>query len=93
MLFRSRSGRVEVSWSVERNRQGLALLFDWKERGGPPPKRTHRQGFGSKLIRTVVERQLGGEVRQTFGPHGMEAQLVVPLTHERWPGQGAGNAA
>jgi PAS domain S-box-containing protein len=88
-----RSGRVDVSWSVERTRQGLTLLLDWKERGGPPPKRTHRQGFGSRLIRTVVERQLGGEVRQTLGPHGMEVQLVVPLTHERWPDQNAGNEA
>jgi PAS domain S-box-containing protein len=84
-----RSGRVEVCWSVHRTQKGLALLLDWKERDGPPPKRTRRQGFGSKLIHTVIERQLGGEVKQTFGPQGMEARLTIPLTHERWPGQGA----
>jgi hypothetical protein len=24
-------------------------------------------------------------VKRTFGPEGMDARLVVPLTHERWP--------
>jgi two-component sensor histidine kinase/PAS domain-containing protein len=85
----TRAGRIEVSWSVQRTEQGLTLLFDWKERNGPPLKRNRRPGFGSKLIRTVIERQLNGKVLQTFGPKGMEAKLTIPLTHERWPGGGA----
>jgi hypothetical protein len=64
----------------------LTLLFDWKERNGPPHKRTRRPGFGSKLIHTVIERQLNGKVQQSFGPKGMETKLTIPLTHERWPG-------
>ncbi len=82
----TRLGRVEVSWSVQRTEQGLTLLFDWKERNGPPHKRNRRPGFGSKLIHTVIERQLNGKVLQSFGPKGMEAELTIPLTHERWPG-------
>jgi PAS domain S-box-containing protein len=82
----ARSGRVDVSWSVQRTEQGLTLLFDWKERNGPPHKRHRRPGFGSKLIHTVIERQLNGKVQQAFGPKGMEAKLTIPLTHERWPG-------
>jgi two-component sensor histidine kinase len=84
----ARAGRIEVSWSVQRTEQGLALLFDWKERNGPPQKRVRRPGFGTRLIRTVIERQLNGKVLQTFGPKGMEAKLTIPLTHERWPGGG-----
>jgi hypothetical protein len=34
----------------------------------------------------VIERQLNGEVQQNFGDDGFDAKLVVPLTHERWPG-------
>jgi len=34
----------------------------------------------------VIERQLNGQVEQSFGPQGLEAKLTVPLTHERWPG-------
>jgi PAS domain S-box-containing protein len=88
-----RPGRVEVSWSVERTEQGLTLLFDWKERNGPPHKRNRRPGFGSKLIHMVIERQLNGHVLQSFGPKGMEAKLTVPLTHERWPGGPARSAS
>jgi PAS domain S-box-containing protein len=81
-----RSGRIEVTWSVQRTEQGLTLLFDWKERNGPRQKRNRRPGFGSKLIHTVIERQLNGKVLQSFGPKGMDAKLTIPLTHERWPG-------
>jgi two-component sensor histidine kinase len=88
-----RSGRVEVTWTVERTEQGLTLLFDWKERDGPPQRRNRRPGFGSKLIHTVIERQLNGRVLQTFGPQGMEAKLTIPLTHERWPGGPARQAS
>jgi len=34
----------------------------------------------------VIERQLNGQVEQSFDPNGLEAKLTVPLTHERWPG-------
>jgi PAS domain S-box-containing protein len=81
-----RAGRLEVSWSVERTNQGLTLMLDWKERNGPSPKRHRRAGFGSKLIEMVIQRQLNGEVKQTFGQDGLHAKLVIPLTHERWPG-------
>jgi PAS domain S-box-containing protein len=81
-----RLGTVEVSWTVDRTHQGVTLMFDWREAGGPPPKRSPRPGFGSKLIGLVIERQLNGEVRQTFEPEGLKARLIVPLTYERWPG-------
>jgi len=81
-----RPGRVEVTWSVDRTGRGLTLVLDWKECGGPSPKRQRREGFGSRLIGMVIERQLNGEVRQTYKPEGLEARLVVPLTNERWAG-------
>jgi len=80
------SGRVDLSWSVTRTQQGLTLVLTWKERGGPVPKRIRRPGFGSRLINMVIERQLNGQVEQSFGPQGLDATLTVPLTHERWPG-------
>jgi PAS domain S-box-containing protein len=88
-----RPGRVEVSWTVERSKQGLLLRLDWKERNGPPPKRRRRRGFGAKLIRTVIERSLGGRVRQSFGPKGLETRLTFPLAHERWPNAPASTGA
>ena len=79
-------GRLEVTWSVGRGDHGVALDLRWIERGGPPPKRTRKAGFGSRLIEMVIQRQLSGEVTRSFGREGLEARLVVPLSHERWPG-------
>ena len=79
------AGRLELSWTVNRAAQGLSLELDWKERGGPVPKRGRRVGFGSRLIGMVIERQLGGKMQRSFGADGLDARLVMPLTHERWP--------
>jgi two-component sensor histidine kinase len=82
----TRAGRVEVTWQVQRTDLGLTLLLNWKEREGPAPKRSRRTGFGSRLVTMVIERQLNGTVRMTYGPGGLDVELKVPLTHERWPG-------
>ena len=87
------SGRVDLSWSVTRTQQGLTLVLVWNERGGPAPKRIRRPGFGSRLINMVIERQLNGQVEQSFRPQGLDATLTVPLTHERWPGGARTGAA
>jgi PAS domain S-box-containing protein len=79
------SGRIALSWAVKRTERGLTLAFDWTETGGPPPKRVRKSGFGSRLISTVIERQLNGEVRPTFGPQGLSVTLTIPLTIEGWP--------
>src|SRR6266545_912058 len=85
-ILSNRPGTVEVTWQVDRTERGLTLTLDWKERAGPSPKRTRRAGFGSRLITMVIERQLNGTVKQTYAPEGLDAQLIVPLTPERWPG-------
>jgi PAS domain S-box-containing protein len=81
-------GRVEVSWVASRTALGPTLTLDWKEREGPALKhrRSPRVGLGSKLINLSIERQLNGKVEQHFGPDGLDVRLIVPITHERWPG-------
>jgi len=81
-----RSGQIEVTWQVQRAELGPTLLLNWKEREGPAPKRQRRTGFGSRLVTMVIERQLNGTVRMNYSPDGLDVELTVPLTHERWPG-------
>jgi PAS domain S-box-containing protein len=81
----ARGGRIEVTWEVTRTELGLTLLLNWNERDGPTPKRQRRPGFGSRLITMVIERQLNGAVKITYVPDGLDVELSVPLTHERWP--------
>lgn len=87
-LSRSR-GQLELSWSVGRTKRGITLTLDWVEKNGPPARRPRRLGFGSRLLGLVIERQLNGEVHQTFGRSGLSVHMVVPLTHERWPTAGS----
>jgi two-component sensor histidine kinase len=83
----SPAGRLDLNWSVSRTAQGLTLALDWKESGGPAPRRGRKPGFGTRLINMVIQRQLNGEVQATYTPHGLEVHLLVPLAHERWPGR------
>jgi two-component sensor histidine kinase len=82
----SRTGRIEVTWQVQRTDLGLTLVLNWHEREGPAPKRQRRAGFGSRLVTMVIERQLNGTVQMAYDPDGLDVQMTVPLTHERWPG-------
>jgi len=79
------AGRLDVNWTVNRTEAGLALALHWSERGGPAPKRARKSGFGSRLIEMVIQRQLNGQVERAFSPKGLDARLILPLTHERWP--------
>ncbi len=85
-------GRLELAWLVTRTR-GLTLILDWIECNGPPARRPRRTGFGSRLIRLVIERQMNGEVHSVYARKGLSMRMVIPLTHERWPDQATAAAA
>jgi two-component sensor histidine kinase/CheY-like chemotaxis protein len=68
------SGRLVVNWDLRPDK----LLLSWTERGGPelhPPKSS---GFGVRVIRASIERQLEGEARFEWPPEGLECNLSVP---------------
>ena len=56
-------GRVDLRWRVD----GLDLVVDWTETGGPPVRPPGREGFGARLL-----RMLGG------GPRGSEGLRFAP---------------
>jgi two-component sensor histidine kinase len=78
-------GQLDLHWSVERTERGMTLIMDWVEKNGPPSRRPRKNGFGTRLIDLVIQRQLNGEVIRTFSSHGLSVKMLVPLTHERWP--------
>jgi PAS domain S-box-containing protein len=86
-------GRLELSWSVARPREGTTLTFDWAERNGPPARPPRRTGFGARLIGLVIERQMNGKVQTSYTRQGFSVRLIVPLTHERWPTEAVDSAA
>ena len=78
-------GQLDLRWSVNRTQRGMTLTLDWVEKNGPPARRPRKTGFGARLIDLVIQRQLNGEVTRSFSRKGLAVNLVVPLTHERWP--------
>ena len=69
-------GQVELGW---RFGPDGALDLTWRERGGPPVSEPpERAGFGSRLLATLVERQLGGGLARDWRPDGLAVALTLP---------------
>ncbi len=50
------SGRLAIKWQVRKD----AIMIDWRESGGPPTQAPRKTGFGTRIIASSIERQLGG---------------------------------
>jgi PAS domain S-box-containing protein len=69
-------GRIEIGCFL-RERE---FTLTWKEQGGPPADRPHdHAGFGTTLMRRMVEGQFGGRVSEQWLPEGLTIQLSVLL--------------
>jgi PAS domain S-box-containing protein len=53
--------------------------IEWRERGGPAPANPGADGFGTRLVKTSIEGQLGGTIERRFAPGGLEIDLAIPL--------------
>ena len=71
-----KGGSVRICWRLEES--GQKIVVDWQESGGPAPEPDPKAGFGSMLIRTTIERQLGGGVDLRWNATGLEGQLELP---------------
>jgi PAS domain S-box-containing protein len=76
-------GQLAVTWQVVGEALASRLRLTWTETGGPPPKGAESQrktsGFGSRLIRTSIERQLGGRLDMDWPQEGLKLAFEVPL--------------
>jgi len=69
-------GRLELSWCIDA-KGGLLLV--WQERGltGGRDTAPARTGFGSRLIKASVERQLRGSVDYDWAPQGLTVTMTI----------------
>lgn len=72
-------GTVEIEWTVEDAADRPLLVLTWTERNGPPVPRERRTGFGTKILRDVLARQLNGEVFVDYRPQGLVVTVKAPL--------------
>jgi PAS domain S-box-containing protein len=71
------TGSLTVRWSKDDKHRRLEL--EWHERGGPPPPTDRPTGFGTTIIKGIIDRQLKGELRQTWEPEGLKAHFSIPV--------------
>jgi two-component sensor histidine kinase len=75
------TGHVVIDWAIEDATARRELVLRWIERGGPPITRTpEREGFGSRLIKRGLARDLGGSATMAFEPEGLGFTLRAPLS-------------
>lgn len=61
------TGRLEVSW----RRDAHHLVLEWRESDGPMVKGAALESFGSRLLKRLVEGQLGGSLRRHLQSSGV----------------------
>jgi two-component system CheB/CheR fusion protein len=72
-------GRLEVAWRVDDGADAAQLVFDWRERGGPPVMPPQRRGFGSELLERTLAFDLKGKTTLSFNGSGLHCTIVIPL--------------
>lgn len=64
------NGRLSIRWTLD----GDSVTLLWVESGGPPVQEPAREGFGTRLILSLVS-QLKGEVVRRWRPDGLTAEV------------------
>jgi PAS domain S-box-containing protein len=69
-------GHVRVEWS--RASDGR-LVLRWTETCGPPVKPPTRQGFGTRVMDSMIRGQLKGEMHFDWRAEGLACEIVLPV--------------
>jgi two-component sensor histidine kinase len=70
------TGRLSVRWSFRRNGHAASsLCIHWEESGGP---RVVGSGFGTSVLRELIQYQLGGTVDLMHLPEVVHCKLEIP---------------
>ena len=70
-------GTVDIAWRVEGDPPDL--VFEWRERGGPPVTAPSRTGFGTRLLTQGLVTEFGGEARLIYERSGLICRIAAPL--------------
>jgi two-component sensor histidine kinase len=67
------SGTVSIAWQE----QAGAVVLTWQEQNGPPVQAPARRGFGTRLLESVVSRELAGTFVHEFLPGGLLCRIQI----------------
>ena len=69
-------GKVEIAWELKSD---CGLVFRWAESGGPRVTLPERQGFGTRVVATMIA-QLHGHVQYDWHSSGLVCEITLPIT-------------
>jgi two-component sensor histidine kinase len=66
------AGRVDVCWRLDDD----IFAMSWTERDGPPVSSPQRRGFGTTVMKAMIERSLDGTVDLDYAPSGITLRFA-----------------
>lgn len=73
------NGRADVTWRTADWQGQPGFLLEWRESGGPQVTAPTREGFGSRLLASMV-LQLGGTHELNYDPAGVRCRIEAPVS-------------
>lgn len=77
------NGMIAVKWHCEPTDGGEMLKLVWEEMNGPVVVSPTRTGFGSNVIKFVVERSLHGHTKVDYRPDGVAYAIELPWKDQK----------
>jgi PAS domain S-box-containing protein len=74
----TKSGTVQIDWSIGEQAGKREFRMSWQEAGGPFVTPPAHSGFGSTIIERMIARSLLGSAKITYAPEGLLWELVAP---------------
>jgi PAS domain S-box-containing protein len=76
------AGRIAVAWRLETSENGDDIFrIEWIESGGPAVSAPRSRGFGSMLVKRMVESTFRGKVEYVFASAGVSWLMRCPASH------------
>ena len=76
----SPTGQVNLKWSITGPGDEPHVRFEWVESGGPKVTSPKRQGFGSKLIKSIVAADFSCDPKVSYDESGFRYGFEAPLS-------------
>jgi len=70
------AGTLTIGWRGAAEYGGFELT--WTEANGPKPAADRRAGFGTVMMRGMIEKQLRGRIERDWSETGLVLTLIVP---------------
>jgi two-component sensor histidine kinase len=73
------AGRVLVEWREDDQDGSATLDMDWREVEGPAVKPPSTAGFGTRLLRQTIQRELAGTLDVQYRPEGLICRMRIRI--------------